>query len=48
MYRELRNSYTKSDILKELDKYVEPSTSPPQSTDEVLDGAAAVQAVIPR
>ena len=48
VYGELRNSDTKSDIPKEFAKYVEPSTSRPQSTAEVVDGAAAVQAVIPR
>ena len=42
MYGELRNSDTKSDILKEFDKYIEPSTSRPQTTAEVLDGAASV------
>ena len=48
MYGELCNSYTKSDILKECDKYVEPSTSFPQRTAEVTDGAVAVQTVIPQ
>ena len=48
VYGDLRNSDTKSDILKEFNKYVEPSTSRPQSTAEVADGAAAVQTVISR
>ena len=48
VYGELRNSDTKSDILKEFDKYAKPSTSRPQSTAEAVDGAAAVQAVISR
>ena len=45
---ELRISDTKSDILKEFDKYVEPSTSRPQSPAEVVDGAAAVPTVTPQ
>ena len=48
MYGELRNSDTKSDILKEFAKYNEPSTSRPKSTNEVGYVAAAVQAVTPR
>ena len=39
VYGDLRNSDTKSDILKEFNKYVEPSTSRPQSTADVADGA---------
>ena len=42
VYGELRNSDTKTDILKEFDKYIEPSISRPQTTAEVLDGAASV------
>ena len=41
MYCALCNSGTKSDILKEFGKYIEPSTSRPQSTVEVADGVAA-------
>ena len=48
VYGDFRNSDTKSDILKEFDKYVEPSTSRPQSTAEVVDGAVVVQAVLPQ
>ena len=48
MNSDIRNSDTKSDILKEFNKYVELPTSRPQSTDEIVDGAAAVQVVIPR
>ena len=48
MYGDFRNSDTKSDIFKEFDKYVEPSTSRPQSTAEVVDGAVVVQAVLPQ
>ena len=48
VYGEFRDSDDKSDIFKEFDKYIEPSTSLPQSTAEVVDGSAAVQAVIPR
>ena len=48
MHGELRNSDTKSNIVKEFEKYVEPSTSRPQSTAKVVDGAAAVSAITPR
>ena len=48
VYGELRNFDTKSEILKEFDKYGEPSTSCPQSTAEAADGAVAVQTVIPQ
>ena len=47
-YGELRNSDTKSDILKEFATHVEPSKSCAQITAEVVGSAAAVQAVIPR